>query len=852
MIPIRLKIDGFLSYFEPVELEFDQFDLACISGSNGAGKSSLLDAITWVLFGKARSGGDAIINNRSESAEVVLDFAYEGSVYRVQRQKRKDKSTQLELFIQTDALDWKALTEHTVSETEKRISETLRMDFDTFTNASFFLQGKADQFAQQRPADRKHILGNILGLERWEEYLKRANLRRKGMEQEQAILAAEIEDIDRELAEEEERKANLKQKEELLANAETALKEKQKSIDVIRSLAASLNAQKDTVALLQKQYEGSQNKLDEIKERIQLLSDQQEKLQVTLEKSEEIEKNHSEWKSATLALTGFENKAREFHVLDGKKHQFDMEISNENSRLLSEHAELQKAEKKIKALKDALPSQIQRLEAIKNDIINLDKEIAGKDELEQKIKAIQEDITRHKSLVSQLKDEIGKAENKIKNIESTSEPVCPLCGQSLTAEHRRKITGELNEEIAQKQQQISNVENEIVALEKDQSNLNAEKEKIQKAEGELLKKNSDHARQETTVTENQRLIAEWTEKEEVRFGEVSQYLNEQNFAVEARRSLSDLNNQIDKLGYDSKAHEELRKRVNELAGSEAQNLELERARAGLKPLTNNLAEQKIQEANLLVEVEKARQEFEKRQAEYTKSAASQPDLALEEAALKELTMQENELRAEKGAARQRVDILEQQKTRRQEKDAELKEIRNQITTMKSLERAFGKDGIPALLIEEALPDIEIRANDILDRLSSGAMSVRFETQKDLKTREEKKETLDIVISDGAGQRAYEMYSGGEAFRVNFAIRLALSHLLAQRAGARLQTLVIDEGFGSQDADGRQKLIEAINMVKSDYKKILVITHLEELKDAFPARIEVEKTNFGSQVKVVVA
>jgi len=92
-------------------------------------------------------------------------------------------------------------------------------------------------------------------------------------------------------------------------------------------------------------------------------------------------------------------------------------------------------------------------------------------------------------------------------------------------------------------------------------------------------------------------------------------------------------------------------------------------------------------------------------------------------------------------------------------------------------------------------------------------------------------------------------SGGETFRVNFAVRLALSEVLAQRSGARLQTLVIDEGFGSQDTLGRQRLIEAINMVSQDFEKILVITHIDELKDAFPSRIEVEKTDRGSRVRV---
>jgi len=113
-----------------------------------------------------------------------------------------------------------------------------------------------------------------------------------------------------------------------------------------------------------------------------------------------------------------------------------------------------------------------------------------------------------------------------------------------------------------------------------------------------------------------------------------------------------------------------------------------------------------------------------------------------------------------------------------------------------------------------------------------------------------RETLEIQVSDGAGLRDYEMYSGGEAFRVNFAIRLALSEVLAQRAGARLQTLVIDEGFGSQDNQGRQRLIEAINLVRNDFAIILVITHIDELKDAFPNRIEVEKTDQGSTVKII--
>jgi exonuclease SbcC len=76
MIPIKLTITGFLSYRDTVELDFTSFDLACISGQNGAGKSSLLDAFTWALFGQARKHDDSVINLQSSLAEVALVFEY--------------------------------------------------------------------------------------------------------------------------------------------------------------------------------------------------------------------------------------------------------------------------------------------------------------------------------------------------------------------------------------------------------------------------------------------------------------------------------------------------------------------------------------------------------------------------------------------------------------------------------------------------------------------------------------------------------------------------------------------------------------------------------------------------------
>ena len=93
-------------------------------------------------------------------------------------------------------------------------------------------------------------------------------------------------------------------------------------------------------------------------------------------------------------------------------------------------------------------------------------------------------------------------------------------------------------------------------------------------------------------------------------------------------------------------------------------------------------------------------------------------------------------------------------------------------------------------------------------------------------------------------------AAAKRFRINFALRIALSKLLTRRAGAPLPTLIIDEGFGTQDSAGREKLVEAIGAIADDFERVLVITHIDELKDAFPVRIEVSKSAQGSRAEVV--
>jgi DNA repair protein SbcC/Rad50 len=190
------------------------------------------------------------------------------------------------------------------------------------------------------------------------------------------------------------------------------------------------------------------------------------------------------------------------------------------------------------------------------------------------------------------------------------------------------------------------------------------------------------------------------------------------------------------------------------------------------------------------------------------------------------------------------DQLRQSHTKLQ---SQYQQIQQQYRVYQELAQAFGKNGIPALIIENLLPQLETMTNHVLARLSGGQLHVQFVTQRWSRKATKAMETLDILIADSKGTRPYETYSGGEAFRINFAIRLSLARLLAQRSGTALQMLIVDEGFGTQDSEGCDRLITAINAIAEDFSCILTVTHMPAFRDAFQSRIEVSKGDRGSEL-----
>jgi exonuclease SbcC len=235
--------------------------------------------------------------------------------------------------------------------------------------------------------------------------------------------------------------------------------------------------------------------------------------------------------------------------------------------------------------------------------------------------------------------------------------------------------------------------------------------------------------------------------------------------------------------------------------------------------------------------------------------AELPQLYREQAALaQQMQSAENDVLSATrniGELTRELELCQRFAEERVRKEAERLQASREKDQYKELTAAFSDKGVQALIIGNALPELQNQTNELLSRMTNGAMQVQLLLQREAKTKGANPiETLDIIISDEMGSRPYEMYSGGEAFRINFALRVALSKLLAHRAGAPLQTLILDEGFGTQDPRGREAIADAIHAVADDFAVVLVITHIEELKETFPTRIEVVKGAGGSTFSVV--
>jgi len=857
---VRLRLRNFMSYGEPGEtLDFGQFHVACLTGDNGEGKSALLDAMTWALWGMARgldgrgAGANDLIRSAPgvEEAEVEFEFHVRGSPFRVLRRRHRRRGGSLELWVSEDG-EFRPFTATGSRAAQETIDNLLRLQYDTFINSVFLLQGRADEFTRQRPTERKAILAQILELDRYDRLEALARERARAARTAGEALSIELERLSAEAEKEKPARAALAQAEQAFAAAQQAARKRAQAFDELRQKEAALAASIERLAELRSRRADLERQVKSLTQEAQAAAGQVARSRQLTAAEPAIRAGYAELEAARRAEREWAEKQTRLADLTRRRDAARLAVDRARSEIEARLRQSEPRRQELEAVARAAPElaeQVRRTEAA------LAKIAAAEEERGRLAQALQEQTTRAELAAERARRHIEEAlaARERRGLLEGSEAVCPLCEQDLRGARREQILAHLEQEAAgldlraaqekaaaeQAARERKEMETRLHELDKVRAGAREHERRL----GQLERRAQEAAKSaEALAALDAGLVAD------------RQELAAEAFAVEAREETRAAEAALAALAYDAAEHRAAARRVSELT-------HFERDRAELETRKSRLAEDETAAARAAERAAQARTELEAvergiRELEPVAGKLEQVgrDRAEAEARWQEAREEETRLTAEVAAWRTRLEQAREAvrllRDRRRERDSAAEET----ALHAELAAAFGKNGLQALIIENAIPQLEEEANRLLARLTDGRMRVSFETQRPRATGPASDrallETLDIHLSDELGARRYELYSGGEAFRANFAIRLALSKLLASRAGAPLETLIIDEGFGTQDRAGREKLVESIRAVQDDFAHVLVITHMEDLKEAFPHRIEVTKDESGSHLRQV--
>ncbi len=861
MIPRQLRLYNFMSYQGETELSLSGIHVACLSGDNGNGKSALLDAMTWALWGFARGkrygqGGvspDELVYQGQTEMEITLDFEASGTDYRVTRKysknaKSRSAATILDLQANTGE-GYRSLTVGSVGDSERQLQHLLRMDYETFVNSAFLLQGQADRFTTSKPAERKETLAGILGLSLYERLEERA---KEHVKEQESLLARNVidkESVERDLA----RRPEI---EESLAIAEKSLEEVTPQLATTKSEEDALRGRVDALQRIQKEAqelrdattrgesEAKQHEAqaETVKGRINGYRD-------LLLRRDEIAEGVKKLGEERERLSVFDDSQARDAELGQQALGLEHTIAQAQQRLQSEHdrladrvvRELTPKAERVATVEATLAEITKELAALEGQGLDAQQQREKRDETARLIERLEADNVR-------LRSEMGELRGRV-DLLVEGEANCPVCGTVLGADGLEHLKREREAQGKVMGDKFRENQAQVTTLTPERTKLDAA---VIEAEQVLAKKQRDLAAKQGALgreVEDGKAAATEMADLNPKLAALVAQLEGTEFAADERKALQEVNTQRATIGYDATAHQEARTAARALEPFAELARTLNDAQERLSQDEVALTEFEALAAARRKDVATASERLGVIDGELEGMPALQGALGSKSQERQTLETQSVELG---GAIRHHTLQLEELTARAAEM-AKLAEGSGDIEAAKTsysvLVDAFGKRGIQALLIEAALPELEAQANDLLARLTDHRMTLSLETQRQNR-KGDVSETLEIRIADELGTRSYELFSGGEAFRINFALRVALAKLLASRSGAPLRTLFLDEGFGTQDPNGRERLVEAIQTIQDEFDLILVVTHIEELKEAFPVRIDVTKTEMGSSLEVV--
>lgn len=796
---LAIELEGFWGYREHARVDIAGVPLLVAVGRNGTGKSALVvSAVIAALYGKfpTRTVEESITTGVA-SGTVAVELTVSGSTYRVIRTHQRSGAASAAVYRHVDG-DWEAVTEKGVREATAKVTELLGMDYKTAVMTWIAEQGKYGQFANADPAPRFKMLASIFDLDRY------APLHRAALER--------LRDAKERAAEAEGRVTELNDS----IIGDDARDDDQMTDTALATAVAAANTAHDAAVAALTAHEQHDPQRNVTQARIALSAvknvrlEQLRTAEQALADLRAARDNEPVRRDAAVA----EAHARFEREVQAATTSSDTAIRDTQQRIADAQAQVQDAE----ATARTIPSLIAAVDEAVAGVRTATDTLAA---AEAAVATADGNLRAADAYTAATRAALSDAEEVLTSLAHAGD--CYACGQHITEALAAGLRGAQEQVIATRTTEVIEAASAreqaaaaVAAAKNTRAHtaaaLDAAREQVHTAKRAL-----ERAEMTVSAADQSRLALN---RDKARLSALGEELSATTIRLDADRAAA--------VAAAHTAHDTALAAIAERGQAAAAAVNTHR-----KPT----ADEETLEAALTAAEAVAASATE--YAERTAVLSAERDTARAEAI---------RLAHEVGRRAEVARRQAEQGERIAEAMKALAAAQQEVTVHTDLAAAYSPSGIPSMVLESVIDNLNAAINTTLSELSGGDLQVRLATSRETSSGSQESKVT-VYVETPTGTRSYEALSGGQRFRVDLAIRMGLAAIVASGTGTPIETFILDEGWGSLDEEGIRSTLEVLNRL-SEQVNVLTVSHIDSVRDAFPARIEVSAIHGTAEAVVV--
>jgi exonuclease SbcC len=871
----RIRLENFKCY-EETELRLDS-GVTVIHGLNGSGKSSLLEACFFALYGSKALDKtlDEVVTIGAEETIVELWFTHAGESYHIRRRIRVSNDNARTAECVLEGPDG---TTEGATDVRETVVNLLRMDTDAFVNCAYVRQGEVNKLINASPSDRQDMLDDLLQLGKLEEYRERASDARVGVGRVRDDKQGALSEVEDQIAEKEsqdlherrnelrstlaELESEIERYEENRENAQETLDQAESVIEEYAEKREELDTIEAEISELRERIQETEREREQLAEQI---SDRRARLSETQERRDDLladldldvsgdatpeemaEAVQAQIESVQADIEDLTEQITELSV-EKADHDGDQERLAEQAEQLEQDAESnrEEAEQLASELADArdliqekreeLTEMAERIEAkratFEDAPVDFGSATSHHETVSERLGELREERAETAADLENARERLAEAE------ELLEAGKCPECGQPVEEsphvdaidEHRERVADleseldcldERETELVEKRdraEELVDLESAVETLERERENLT-----------QLLEEREDGI--EEKETRIQQLREEATEA-------ASEAGEKREQAKQAAERAGECQEKIAECNREKATRKERLDRLDTLADVLAERATLEDERETLREQREQQGEVNDERRERLAEKRERRAEleenFDETRIEQAREEKDRAESYLEEVTdkLAELDKREADLQGKLGALENEIEAMEQLRERRDQLDATVEQLDSLYEEAEQLESMYGT--LRAELRQRNIETLERMVNETFELVYENDTYSRIELDGEYR--------LTVYQKDGEALDP-EQLSGGERALFNLSLRCAIYQLLAEgiEGTAPMPPLILDEPTVFLDSGHVSQLVELIDAMRElGVEQILVVSHDEELVGAADDLVTVRK------------